>query len=100
MPDVNAKSAVTRRLGPDEHAVWIACIFRDVRFQPLDQRRHIPPAVVPVRTGMTLHRNGHHVVLHSPASDVVVERVGLPILLLDFVAASAWKIDEDRTVST
>ena len=47
---------------------------------------------------MALDGDSHHPVLRRPASDVVVERIGLPGLLLDLVAGAAGHVDQHRAI--
>jgi hypothetical protein len=100
MSDVNTERTITGGMRPDKHPIRVAAILRDVCLQPLDHRRDVFAAVIPVLTWMPLHRDSDHVVLYGPASDVVVERIGFAILLLDLVAGATRNINENCAISS
>src|SRR4051812_41771724 len=85
---------------PDDHALGIALVLRDVLGEPIHRARDVASAVIPVaHAGMPLHGDADHAVLRRPSADVVVERVGLARLLFDLVAGAAGHVDEDRTTA-
>ena len=98
MTDVDAERSIACRVSPDEHPVRIAFIFGDVCLQPLDHLRNVFAAVVPILSGMPLHRDRDHIALHCPSADVVIERVGFPVLLFDLVASAARHVNQNRAV--
>src|SRR5678816_3135164 len=100
MTDVDAQRSVAGGMRPDDHAVRIASVLRDVLLQPVHCHRQIAPAVVPVGGRMPLHNREDHPVLCRPASDVVVERVAFTDLLLDLVPTTARHEDEDWAIAS
>src|SRR5262249_50065038 len=98
MTDINSQWSIARRMRPDEHAVWISAVPRDIRLQPLNHRRYILAAVVPVLARVALHGHADHVVLHGPSPDVVVKRIRLAVLLFDLVASAAGDVNQDRAI--
>src|SRR5436190_23975561 len=85
---------------PDEQAIRIAFVLRDVLLDPVNGQRNIATAIVPVsRSGMSLYEHAHHSILRGPPSDVVVKGVGLACLLFDLVAGAARDVDQHWTIA-
>jgi len=86
---------------PDEDAIRIALVLRDVLLYPLDHLADVFGRLVPFQAlaAAALHIYASHAVLHGPQHDVVVKRVAIRHRL-DLVARAAGDVDQDRTRST
>src|SRR5689334_16187838 len=85
-------------MSPDEHAVGISFVLRDVVLEPLDHARNVAASVVPILSRMPLHGHGNHAVLDCPPPDIVVKRVTFPDLLFNFVAATTRHVNQNSAV--
>src|ERR1700687_4892921 len=100
MADVCGNRAGAGRVRPDEHAIRIALVLRDVLLNPIDYASDVFGGLVPFQAlaSAALYVDAAHAVLHRPQHDVVVEGIAIGHRL-DLIAGSARDVDQHRTLS-
>src|SRR5580765_4107090 len=99
MADVCRNRTGAGGVRPDEYAIRIAFVLRDVLLHPVDHASDVLGGLVPLQplAGTALHVHAGHSVLHGPQHDVVVEGVALRYRL-DLIARAARNVDQHWTL--